>query len=455
MIESTYLRLWQLETRSDFPSHISDEDLDTDMAIFNMIFALVCQMENEEESADHFYQKSRHSYAIDAIDEPSLKTVQLLVLTGIYLQSTKFASRCWFVVGSAIRYAHYLGLDVKDEELSSRAEHGYVTRRRGIFRLTKIPRLLSLSFNRKSMTCEDIGIDLPQITQCDDSGNAESSHIPPFIKYSVTLFEIMNKTLVHIYHQASHENRLKDNLPHWWNRPQLANILSQTQALDDLCSGMPDHLNPDSTETRTAGLFAEEIGWQSYVFRSRFLYVRILILRPLLLSAAIANVRHMHRDLNSNNSSRFTIEEGTARATTFKMAKWREFHYAFVCAISISIARLCSFDSDSFREYQLNKSWDLCVDILHHYKPRIESAQRAMDILDCLNSQVAKVMKDGLYGTNPQPSQPEVPNEEHSSSLFGLTGFMDENSSMGSFDPYGLDYAWLNSEVGGLGWLGG
>ncbi|KAJ5261205.1 hypothetical protein N7478_011800 [Penicillium angulare] len=78
-----------------------------------------------------------------------------------------------------------------------------------------------------------------------------------------------------------------------------------------------------------------------------------------------------------------------------------------------------------------------------------------MDILDCLNSQVAKILKDGLYGTNLRPPQLEVPDEEYPSSIFGLTSFMDENSPIGSFDPYGLDYAWLNSEGGGLGWLGG
>ncbi|KAJ5261204.1 hypothetical protein N7478_011799 [Penicillium angulare] len=239
------------------------------MAVFDMIFALVCQMENEEESADHFYRKSRHSYAIDTIDDPSLKTVQLLVLTGIYLQSTKFASRCWTVVGSAIRYAHYLGLDVQDEELSSRAEHGYVMRRRVWHSCIILDRLLSLSFNRKSMTCENIGVDIPPMTEQNSLRNSESSHISSFIRFSVTLFEIMNKTLVDIYHQHSHGSRSKETPCHWWKRPQLANILSQSQAVDDLRSEIPDYLNPDVKERRTAELFVEELGWQSYVFRSR------------------------------------------------------------------------------------------------------------------------------------------------------------------------------------------
>lgn len=81
-------------------------------ATLNIMFALGCQGSNQEDSAEQYYRRSTDYYSADTIDSPSLEVVQLLVLTGVYLQSTKYASRCWNVVGSAVRYAQYLSLDV-------------------------------------------------------------------------------------------------------------------------------------------------------------------------------------------------------------------------------------------------------------------------------------------------------------------------------------------------------
>ena len=105
-----YRSLWV--SGPDTPNQDTTEDHPVEKAILNIIFALGCQNGDREDAADDFYRKSREYYSMDELDVPSLQTVQLLLLTGIYLQSTKYASRCWNVVGSAIRNAQYLGLDV-------------------------------------------------------------------------------------------------------------------------------------------------------------------------------------------------------------------------------------------------------------------------------------------------------------------------------------------------------
>lgn len=51
---------------------------------------------------DHFHE----------LDAPSLSVVQLLLLTGIYLQSTRFSYRCLNTIGLALRVAQGLGLHV-------------------------------------------------------------------------------------------------------------------------------------------------------------------------------------------------------------------------------------------------------------------------------------------------------------------------------------------------------
>ena len=86
------------------------------MAILNLVFALGCKLSKLVPSsqkasvADDFYQKSRMLSEFLIIDSNSVSTVQLLALSGVYLQSTPYASRCWNSVGLAIRAAQSLGM---------------------------------------------------------------------------------------------------------------------------------------------------------------------------------------------------------------------------------------------------------------------------------------------------------------------------------------------------------
>lgn len=109
--ESIYQSLWIPNV--ELPNGGLGKDGQIQKAILQIVFALSCQSGNHAEAAEYFYYKSREYYSTDTVDSPSLEIVQLLLLTGIYLQSTKYASRCWGVIGSAIRYAQYLGLDLE------------------------------------------------------------------------------------------------------------------------------------------------------------------------------------------------------------------------------------------------------------------------------------------------------------------------------------------------------
>ena len=98
----------------------NDADTELDETIFsstlNLAFALGCQFSQvvapirKSLLAEHFYQRHRKLFNFDILDSTSLPMVQMLLLTGVYLQSTKHASRCWNVVGLAIRAAQSLGL---------------------------------------------------------------------------------------------------------------------------------------------------------------------------------------------------------------------------------------------------------------------------------------------------------------------------------------------------------
>lgn len=142
---SIYGSLWIPE--ANVSPHGSCIDSPVTQAILNIVFALGCKRGDQEDFADRFYQKSRQVYSADAVDLPSLETVQLLLLTGIYLQSTKYASRCWNVIGSAIRYAQYLGLHLEYHGQIRRSHLELEMRRRVWHSCVMIDRFVTFSFS--------------------------------------------------------------------------------------------------------------------------------------------------------------------------------------------------------------------------------------------------------------------------------------------------------------------
>jgi hypothetical protein len=115
-----YERLWSGHSDDDGRQDPADQ---LQEAIFsstlNIIFALGCQFsslvpaQNRTSMAHDFYQRSRRIYNYELLDSMSLPLVQMLLLTGVYLQSAQNANRCWNVVGLAIRVAQGLGLHVE------------------------------------------------------------------------------------------------------------------------------------------------------------------------------------------------------------------------------------------------------------------------------------------------------------------------------------------------------
>ena len=113
-----YEKLWVSEGTEQQAN--ADSDTDVDEVVFtsnlNLIFALGCQFSNlipaaqKRSAANEFYQRSRHLFLFDILDSKSISLVQMLLLTGIYLQSTPHANRCWNSIGLAIRIAQSQGL---------------------------------------------------------------------------------------------------------------------------------------------------------------------------------------------------------------------------------------------------------------------------------------------------------------------------------------------------------
>lgn len=124
-----YLRLWKQPQPTGSHEGLGDNVFHS---ILNIMFALGCQYSTSNSparrgsQADLFYQRSRALLTFEILDSMQLSLVQVHLLNGIYLQSTKHASRCWNSVGLAIRVAYIIGLHLdgttKDSTTQLQAE---------------------------------------------------------------------------------------------------------------------------------------------------------------------------------------------------------------------------------------------------------------------------------------------------------------------------------------------
>ena len=114
----------RLCTSSDSSANVEDgREPRVDDSIFlctlKLVFALGSKLSplipsrQKPYTADEFYNQSRPILTYLILDSSSISTVQMLALTGVYLQSTQYAGRCWNAVGLAIRMAQSLGLHVE------------------------------------------------------------------------------------------------------------------------------------------------------------------------------------------------------------------------------------------------------------------------------------------------------------------------------------------------------
>ena len=107
-----YEQLWSSTERSSTDDNaLRDAEDIVFMATLNLVFALGSKLSpniapaQRERIADSFYQRARRTFSLDLLDSPTLSVIQMLLLDGVYLQSTYYASRCWNIVGLAIRVA--------------------------------------------------------------------------------------------------------------------------------------------------------------------------------------------------------------------------------------------------------------------------------------------------------------------------------------------------------------
>jgi hypothetical protein len=136
--EELYDKLWasSLPSKPQTPRERLEDGIF--LSTLNVCFALgslfspLVSDEDRDTISDEYYERSRTLTNFDVRDYSSLSTVRLQLVTGLYLQTTPYSSRCWSVVGTAIRIAQDLGLD-KDPSGHIQADQTEVEMRRRVW----------------------------------------------------------------------------------------------------------------------------------------------------------------------------------------------------------------------------------------------------------------------------------------------------------------------------------
>ncbi|KAK3663647.1 hypothetical protein LTR22_005589 [Elasticomyces elasticus] len=181
-----YDRLWHADVADSSSEDSYDER--TFLAILNIIFALgsrsssTIPAEESDSAANEFWDRSRRLFTYDILDRPSLSIVQLLLLSGVYLQSSQSASACWNTVGLAIRVAQSIGLHTESD---GGIQSGI--RRKRIQLQTKLKvwhTLSAMSFGRPVMITHASKVPLP-IAVDDEYKYVKLLSLRPLLRRSI------------------------------------------------------------------------------------------------------------------------------------------------------------------------------------------------------------------------------------------------------------------------------
>lgn len=114
--------------------------------------------------------------------------------------------------------------------------------------------------------------DDEDLVASDDQGFVNQPHTKSqmaIFVYSIKLFEVLNNSLILLYHTSSTGRLAEADTNRWWSRTHLENASTLNRTLDDLFAELPVHLRTSYHKDTTDIAPRDTLTWQGYIFRSR------------------------------------------------------------------------------------------------------------------------------------------------------------------------------------------
>ncbi|KAK2595349.1 hypothetical protein QQS21_006949 [Conoideocrella luteorostrata] len=414
-----YYQFWSTESGSkDDGSFKSDREQAVFLSVLNLVCALGCQFSDLVRDAQKtsvaydFYERSRQSFDHDWLDSADASLVQLLLLSGVYLQSTQHANRCWNSIGLAIRISQILGLHDETHK-SNMSQLQRETRRRIWHTCVSLDRLLSMTFGRPTMVHEPNNVPLPlnmddEHLRVDGEGSQPrntQSYLGLFV-FSCKLMEILRDVLHFVTTCEPSADRSSAEVASTLRSKLLVQALEINRRLDQFSEALPRCLILEEADLSGSSASSNEERLQKQVLGCRFLLTRLLLLRPLLLATT-----SVAGNESAPISSAETLDDGVIRqccqlcistayrlidaihsnlGTLYRSSGWHTVYFTFSSAIVL----LASLKSDvvmiQASEPEFHTHWIRCLAILDHHKTRIPSATHASRLLTTVQHRMFK-----------------------------------------------------------------
>ncbi|WQF75370.1 hypothetical protein CDEST_00384 [Colletotrichum destructivum] len=409
---SSYEALWQ-------PARDRDPKRELKDVLFNATLSIVLALGSQRTDqvsvveqvrlADKFYMQSVRLVSVDTLDHSSLQVVQLLLLRGLYLHYTQYADRCWNTVGVALRVAQGLGLHAQSDKATGENQLKREMRRRVWHCCLTLDRLTATTFGRPVLLSRQYSVPTP--ATIDDEHLAETtagvqpSDRPSYLAFfvrSLGLFDVLNEILAKFYSDGDYalERRAE----------YLNDVLQLSSKLDDLSASMPDYLREDADLSHLDEEISSCLQMQANIIKSRVLWIRLLLLRPLLLAearkgnrsrlAAVPGSSNLGESLGHAANmlcvatAHSVLQElyeklGSARQNS----PWHVLLFTFAAASTLVVATLCPDLGVDFDTEPTRTSWDRALHIFEFHKRHVSSAERGIEVLQKFRESVAAVSR--------------------------------------------------------------
>ncbi|CCX33498.1 Similar to Uncharacterized transcriptional regulatory protein C3C7.04; acc. no. O14130 [Pyronema omphalodes CBS 100304] len=398
--------------------------------VLNLVFAFGCQFSpsiapsRRDSSSDVFFKRSRLLLHVDILGSGSILLVQALLLMGQYLQSTKYPNRCWNVVGLAIRVAQGLGLhldstsvnrkNIVEREIWRRVWHGCIL----------MDRIVSMTFGRPSMISLHSQVTLP-LEVDDEHIQAESticeqpegrpSRISFFIQ-TLKLYDILGEILAYFYDSSGSKCSLSTNEK---ADDYYQSLLRLDRRLLDFQRELPPFLRLHPIDKNNCP-YSHEYPFttrQANVLHARYLNIRILLFRPILINL-IQESPHAFPDQGFSKQPPITttlLEASLALKCSVSCvlaaqeaisliddnlltgavpAWWYYIFYLYTAATVLLAAKLCPALEGELDYCSLEVSWKKCIEIMRGLEDRYESAKRCLATLEVFHDQIISSDED-------------------------------------------------------------
>ncbi|KAI5459014.1 fungal-specific transcription factor domain-containing protein [Mariannaea sp. PMI_226] len=276
-------RMAELAASDPANSESQPEDSPPDkifMSITNLVFALGCKLServpdrDKASMADLFYRNSRDLACDSTLDSATLESTQMLLLTGVYLQSTQHADRCWNTIGLAIRVAQGLGLDTEPDKLRKGPQLPREMSRRIWHTCVNLDRLVAMTCGRPTMIRSANQVPFPVIVDdeylLDQYEGTQPNDVPcrfGLFPTASTLLELLKEVLE--LHSKYNPARVQEQLESANEKKKLVtSVMELNRRLDILSASIPEYLK-ENTANNPLGPHRGEIQVQRHILLCR------------------------------------------------------------------------------------------------------------------------------------------------------------------------------------------